>query len=108
MYLLGVIPSVLMFENVSKQIHDIYPSCMSLIHGNLSRRSIIICFYSTQKEFNQWPLLEFNSSPSSLETAVLARWKEAQSNRGLANLPCLYTRDQSRHAAAALEGHFSI
>lgn len=53
-------------------------------------------------------MLEFNSSPSSLETAVLARWKEAQSNRGLANLPCLYTRDQSRHAAAALEGHFSI
>lgn len=53
-------------------------------------------------------MLEFNSGPSSLETAVLAQWKEAQSNRGLANLPCLYTRDQSRRTAAPLEGHFSI
>lgn len=53
MYLLGVIPSVLMFENISEQIHYNFPCCMSLVHGNLSRRSILNCFYSTQKEFNQ-------------------------------------------------------
>lgn len=55
------------------------------------------------------PMLEFHCNASSLETAAaVADCREAQSNRGLANLPCLNTRDQSRRAAAALEGHFSI